>query len=405
MDRFEVKFVVAAMEYLQEERSNLSKLSRTGYSFEDGDEDHQFSRWTVFGAVWRTLLLLCEDPFPDIAVRARAVVDRIFGSLAALPKDVLEDLPFSLDATTREKESARQPPPTAHTTVTPSFRMTPSKRRPISRTLTNPMSSDGSSGGGLYHTLRRTASAAFNLAIGGESPERSPPTSHILPKQNETRPVSWIELKKPTSRSMKRGPKEFKVPLKSEFFDWSTQYFQRPQMRESEAEEPGSREYNKRLWRRTRNEKIINETQPLKEIAGVSHWQHTLAVLDCDYRQPNKLLFHQFEPHLVISDDQDGVFVWDWHKSARLNSFSNGNREGTVITSAVFLNEDDVALLMVGSSDGVLTIYRNYASPDDIELLTAWKALSELSPSNRSSGLVVEWQQCDLPLAFILTPF
>ena len=106
-----------------------------------------------------------------------------------------------------------------------------------------------------------------------------------------------------------------------------------------------------------------------------------------------KLLFHQFEPHLVVSDDRDGVFVWDWHQHTRLNSFSNGNKDGARITATKFLNEDDVALLMVGSSDGILKIYRNYENPQDIELLTAWRALSDLVPSNRSSGLVVEWQQ------------
>jgi regulator-associated protein of mTOR len=64
----------------------------------------------------------------------------------------------------------------------------------------------------------------------------------------------------------------------------------------------------------------------------------------------------------------------------------------------VFLNEDDVALLMVGSSDGVLKIYRNYESAERIELLTAWRALSDLNPSTQSSGLVVEWQQYAPPL-------
>ena len=152
-------------------------------------------------------------------------------------------------------------------------------------------------------------------------------------------------------------------------------------------------EYNKRLWRRTRNETMINETQPLKEIAGVSQWQNTLALLDNEGHQPVKLLFHQFEPHLVISDDRDGVFVWDWHRHTRLNSFSNGNKDGAKITSTVFLNEDDVALLMVGSTDGILKIYRSYENPQEIELLTAWRALSDLMPSNRGSGLVVEWQQ------------
>jgi regulatory associated protein of mTOR len=393
-ERFEVKFVVAAMEYLQEERASLSNTSRSAYSPQEEEEDHQFSRWTVFGGVWRILLLLCEDPFPDVAARARAVVDRVFASLAALPKDVIDDLPFALDATVREKETAQRSPSTPRlTSVTPPARTSPIKRPPIPRTLTSPMVSDSNSAGGFYHTLRRTASVAFNLAIGLESPEQSPTTLYTVPTPSETRPAPSISLSPPKTYCSKRGQAGFKLPLKSDFFDWSTQYFQRPQMRETEAEEPGSLEYNKRLWRRTRNEKIINETQPLKEVAGISHWQHTLAVLDNYDRQPKKLLFHQFEAHLIISDDRDGVIVWDWHQSSRLNSFSNGNRVGTKITSMVFLNEDDVALLMVGSSDGVLKVYRNYESSDGIELLTAWRALSDLNPSTLSSGLVVEWQQ------------
>jgi len=396
--RFEVKFVVAAMEYLQEEQFVQSdRRSRARKMIDDEDEDHQFSRWTVFGAVWRTLLLLCEDPFPDVAIRARAVVDGVFNSLASLPRDVLEELPLSLNATIQDKAPALQPPPVVNrvnaTATLP--RSNTAQHPPPSRTNTRPTSSGGTStGGGLYNTLRRTASVAYNLAMGGEIPDNKPaPPPNVPPRETEVRPAPLIELHKPTSRSFKRGPKDFKLPLQSDFFDWSREYFQRPQMKDAEAEEPGSLEYNKRLWRRTRNETIINETQPLKEIAGVSHWQNTLAALDNEGYQPLKLLFHQFEPHLVISDDRDGVFVWDWHQRTRLNSFSNGNREGTKISSTVFLNEDDVALLMVGSSDGILKIYRNYENQQEIELLTAWRALSDLVSSNRASGLVVEWQQ------------
>jgi regulatory associated protein of mTOR len=397
-DRFEIKFVVAAMEYLQEEQFSDASGSKRSKTIEDDDEDHQFSRWTMFGAAWRTLLLLCEDPFPDVAIRARAVVDGVFNSLASLPRDILEELPMSLTATIPEKALVIQPPPppTHRVNGTSTLpRANTVQYPPVSRSLSRPTSSGSTTqGSGLYQSLKRTASVAYNLAVGGEIPADKPaPAPNVPPKETELRPAPLIELHKPTSRSFKRGPKDFKLPLESDFFDWSTEYFQRPQMKDAEAEEPGSLEYNKRLWRRTRNEEIINETQPLKEIAGVSHWQNPLAVLDNEGYQPLKLLFHQFEPHLVISDDRDGVFVWDWHQHTRLNSFSNGNREGTKITSTVFLNEDDVALLMVGSSDGVLKIYRNYESQQEIELLTAWRALSDLVPSNRSSGLVVEWQQ------------
>ena len=48
---------------------------------------------------------------------------------------------------------------------------------------------------------------------------------------------------------------------------------------------------------------------------------------------------------------------------------------------------------MTGSSDGVLKLFRNYESFKDVEVVTAFRALPELLPSNRNAGLVLEWQQ------------
>ena len=75
-----------------------------------------------------------------------------------------------------------------------------------------------------------------------------------------------------------------------------------------------------------------------------------------------------------------------------MNQFSNGNPAGTRVTEVKLLNEDDVALLMTGSGDGVVRIYKNYENKST-ELVSAWRALTDLLPSNRSSGLIAEWQQ------------
>lgn len=48
---------------------------------------------------------------------------------------------------------------------------------------------------------------------------------------------------------------------------------------------------------------------------------------------------------------------------------------------------------MTGSSDGVLKVFRNYASEKKVEIVTAFRALPELIPSNRNAGLVFDWQQ------------
>jgi regulatory associated protein of mTOR len=86
-----------------------------------------------------------------------------------------------------------------------------------------------------------------------------------------------------------------------------SQYFREPQMKPNEPDEPGSSEYNQRLWRRTRNERIIAENQPLKEKAGSSRWDRVEQFLN-NQSQPMKLTFHQFEDHLAVADDKDNIW-------------------------------------------------------------------------------------------------
>ena len=48
---------------------------------------------------------------------------------------------------------------------------------------------------------------------------------------------------------------------------------------------------------------------------------------------------------------------------------------------------------MTGSSDGVIRLFRNYESASSVELITAFRALTDLEPSNKAAGLVFDWQQ------------
>lgn len=60
-------------------------------------------------------------------------------------------------------------------------------------------------------------------------------------------------------------------------------------------------------------------------------------------------MFHQFEPHLVSSDDKGNITVYDGEKNMRLNRFANGSPVNVPISTLRFVNEDDVALLMTAS--------------------------------------------------------
>ena len=85
--------------------------------------------------------------------------------------------------------------------------------------------------------------------------------------------------------------------------------------------------------------------------------------------------------------------IWNWQGSARLNRFSNGNPSGSRINEARFINEDDQALLMTGSSDGVIKIFRDYDSEKRVEVVSSFRGLNDLVPSNKNAGLVFDWQQ------------
>lgn len=95
----------------------------------------------------------------------------------------------------------------------------------------------------------------------------------------------------------------------------------------------------------------------------------------------------------MISSNLQFCRIWDWQSHKRLNQFSNGNPAGSKINEIRYINEDDQALLMTGSSDGVIKLFRHYETNNDIEVVTAFRALPELIPSNRNAGLVLDWQQ------------
>ena len=99
-----------------------------------------------------------------------------------------------------------------------------------------------------------------------------------------------------------------------------------------------------------------------------------------------------------MADGDDAISVWDWKTGRQLSRFTNGNPPKTTITSLIFVNEDVDSLLLAGSADGNLRIYRHYDkngvhSAHQPEIVSGFRALPELVRSKRPSGLIVDWQQ------------
>ena len=357
--RYENKFTVSAYEQLLEERDLLSRHTQdsNGIDSRRSTNLQSLSQNTVFGSMWKQSLILSIDPHPEIAQNASMIVDYVHEALiqspmGSLAQGVIDDiLRLSRRAISRKAPAVEPVEPVEDGPRTPPPQL-PKDQSYLS-----------------LGSLKRTAASLRNLAFGGSATQETPSATQTKPTQqpplqkpkdppkpvNTPRgrlPPEWSRPPETNDPSTPLGAYHQAVvptspgfnaddrarppslPLISTVLDWSTevtsipapntqarcleewnrvwiltkrQYFREPQMKPNEPDEPGSSEYNQRLWRRTRNERIIADNQPLKEKAGSSRWDRVEQFLN-NQSQPMKLTFHQFEDHLAVADDRDNIW-------------------------------------------------------------------------------------------------
>ncbi|KAJ3050506.1 hypothetical protein HK097_008544 [Rhizophlyctis rosea] len=435
VQQYGTKFVTAAYELLEEDRKRVSAATvderkmrgRGGLGVDRKLTEGLFkspSHNSIYGCIWKVLLSLSVDPHPEVAGLAMKVVDAI--NLRLLTSPLLEQssqLVASLNigssppkaeggphpmtrggsAGPTTSQTAEKPPP-----ETASGRLTNTLKRSASfayslRSLAGLGGASASSDnltalgqGDHDHQLRRNYSVATMSALRGPGAPRHRPLSMVG--------VSTSGQHSPTVEAMVgsdpeeegredgNGSEGDSVALSSSFFEWSCEYFAEPQMKVPEIEDPGSVKFNERQWRRQRNQKVVMETMPLFDLSSTSRFEEQVGLLHNDVN-PRLAVFHQYEPHLAVADERDGVRIFNWQEHVRLNSFTNGNPLGSRITSMRFINEEDLGLLMTGSDEGIIRLYRNYETSKKMEMVTSWRALTDLMPTARGSGMVVEWQQ------------
>ena len=467
--RYQPKFLVTAYEQLLEERDKLigppdpspsdraeSSGHRRNVSQSSTCSSRANSTNTIQGIIWMQLLLMTVDPHSEVARTATYIVDYVHNTLLRSPTIGQLAIHLIIDVA---RLSRQQPlPPSRQPSVTSQARAGQSPAPSGPPTL--PKNESYLSAG-----IRRTASVAAALKYltlgGGGSESAGSQRNQKLNESSSRRgaantprsklPAEWSQppgerdttstltpyqpAKKPKPRGFGKGDlkEKLELPLQSGFFEWCVEYFREPQIAANDPDEPGSDDYNSRLWRRTRNDDILDTTQPLKVKAGTSRWDISAGFFN-NGGQPSKLCFHQFEDHLAIADDRDSITIWDWSHQYRLTRFSFGNpTPSTRITDLRYINEDDLALLLAASSDGTIKIFRNYdckvldpelpSSPSatpkgslrsnknvrggyvngngskkgngarGVEVVAAWKALTDLVPSTRNAGMVTDWQQ------------
>ncbi|CAO3644478.1 unnamed protein product [Mucor hiemalis] len=411
------KFLAAASQTIEEDQSQRSvfgedrgKMIRGRQSEWRAALDGHFgssSYDSVYAVIWKALLNLSVDPHPDVAKAAAAVVDYINALLLNTP--MIGEYASNLARESVHQQAAQDNSAYGHDRPS-SFHgyddgsigsnssgrhpnsASPLSRRPVKLTRSVSFAS----------TLR----TIYNFGNTSSNLNAPPTTASDLEQQQQQQQNQQQHQQQPSDRSSStskqnssRGQQppvdDSTLPLISCFYDWSCEYFTEPQMRAAEADEPGSVVYTQRKWRRSRNEKILQESNATKGMAGSSRWDETINSMYND-TEATLLLLHQFEPHLVAADSYNCLVVWDWKTGTPLSVIDNHNPAHSRITDMKFINEEDEALLLTGSDDGVVRLYKNYDGSDQEQavLVSSWRALKDMEKSNsRQSGLVSDWHQ------------
>lgn len=246
------KFLAAATQTIEEDQRINDKLRGSGARQSDWRAalDGHFgssSYDSVYAVLWKALLNLSVDPHPDVSKAASIVVDHITTMLLNTP--LVGEYASNL---AREQQSASGAVATASTSsASPT---TTVDDQELLRAATNPHARRPTK-------LTRSVSFASTLRtiynFGNYSYQESPNGN------NADQPQSQRQQK-----SIHSSHEEKTLPLSSGFYDWSCEYFTEPQMRAAEADEPGSVIYTQRKWRRSRNEKILQESNMTKGMAG-----------------------------------------------------------------------------------------------------------------------------------------
>ncbi|KAF9169297.1 hypothetical protein BGX21_010724 [Mortierella sp. AD011] len=426
-------FVVVASELLASEQQLLGSKNDSKTKHLEDRQD-KLGQHAVYAVIWKALLCLSVDSNRGVALAASKLVDYI--NFQVLSGPVAQDLtPLLQQHALRSQSMSSSSMNSIHQATSP---QSATDRSYASATLGHRTASK------MANTLKRSASLAVTLKnyIPGYSSNQvsGSETSGYVGKSsqdaghqstqdsrqmnggangptratrsNVSRPrsvhgdagyvqaqasVSYPHVSQSNGSAAMNGSMDSNNPesrpvLESVFYDWCCEYFLEPQMKGVEGEEPGSVNYNERLWRRVRNEKIIYECHPLREQAGIGKWDSTIQTMNNESAAMH-LTMHSYEPHMVIADDKRNISVWNWKEGQLLNRFSNSNPRGTSITSVKYINEEDVAMLMVASGEGVVRLYRKYEEPNQTDIVTSWRVLTDMLPSSKSTGTIADWQQ------------
>ncbi|XP_070249459.1 regulatory-associated protein of mTOR isoform X1 [Myotis yumanensis] len=343
---------------------------------------------SVYTQIWRVLLHLAADPYPDVSDLAMKVLNSIAykATMNARPQRILSasSLTQSAPASPTNKgvhmqHAGGSPPTSSASSSSPTNDVT---KQPGSREL-----------------------PSGRLGATGPTGAQYTPHSHQFPR---TRKMFDKGPDQSADDPDDTGHKSFiSAAMQTGFCDWSARYFAQPVMKIPEEHDLESQIRKEREWRFLRNSRVRRQAQQLIQ-RGITRLDDQI-FLNRNPGVPSVVKFHPFTPCVAVAD-KDSICFWDWEKGEKLDYFHNGNPRYTRVTAMEYLNGQDCSLLLTATDDGAIRVWKNFADLEkNPEMVTAWQGLSDMLPTNRGlarkvsiyldhskqggAGMVVDWEQ------------
>ncbi|XP_025084218.1 regulatory-associated protein of mTOR-like isoform X3 [Pomacea canaliculata] len=315
----------------------------------------------VYTSVWRSLILLAADPHPEVSKLAKEMVSFIKDRIHhPRPPPGMNIMHMSSPACLTGSPSSR-PANMRHGTPPPKNLMSQSQ----SAVPQNPPSP--------AHNAMMTTGAQHSIQF----------------------PLHRKVFDKGPSQSEEKDSEEGvlrQLPSETQLFAWSCLHFVNPLMRIPADKDPESLAYHRRQFKYLRNSRVRARARYDQHRAGFNRLDDQIFV-NRTSSLPSLLAFHPYENFLSVAE-KDTVSIWDWEMGTRKSLFVNGHHRTSRVSSVEFMNPHDDTLLLCGSDDGAVRIWRNFESEEPgKELVTAFQAITDMLPLQKGAGLVTRWEQ------------
>ncbi|KAG8093493.1 hypothetical protein GUJ93_ZPchr0012g21870 [Zizania palustris] len=170
----------------------------------------------------------------------------------------------------------------------------------------------------------------------------------------------------------------------STIYRWSCGHFSRPLLAGSDDNEEANA-------RREERERIVMDCIAKCQLSSCKMTSQ-IASWDTRFELGTKAsLLLPFSPIVAAADENELIRVWNYDDALPVNTFKNHKLSNRGLSKLLLINVLDESLLLVGSSDGNVRIWRNYTQKGGQKLVTAFSSVQGHRSTGRS--IVFDWQQ------------